>query len=223
MWSSQVRLKMASSDDLPTDVITLVSEIEITAFADKPPPSLLDKPVEEQLKWQTENIIGKLGLPNTPEYREWIKEVSSEVFDLPLTRMFRSFSNGTTIEQLISDGLKKKVRITREPDGTLAKLEFYVNFQLSRNNAPALMVWSPEGILTLMEFYKNGRLHAEGQPAQILFRANDGSKIRESWRRHGVVSNPNGPAMVMFDENNSISVQMWYENGLPVRTERFRN
>lgn len=214
---------MASSDDPPTDVIDVVSDIEIKAFADKLPPSLLDKPVEEQKKWQTDNIIDKLGLPNTPEYREWIAEVSAEIFDLPLQRVFRSFSDGTTNEQLRCDELAKKVRITRESNGTLTKLEFYTNYQLSRNNAPALMAWSPKGILTLMEFYKNGRLHAEGQPAQVLFRASDGSKMRESWRRHGVISNPNGPATVRFDENNNISRQSWYKNGVLVRTERFRD
>lgn len=212
---------MASSEDPPTDVITVDSGIVIEAVADKLPPSLLDKPVEEQKKWQTDNIIDKLGLPNTPEYREWIAEVSAELFDLPLRRTFRSFANGTTIEKIICDHLETKVQITRESDGTLVNLEFYENDQLSRKDAPARMVWSPEGILVLMEFYRDGRLHAEGQPAQIRFRESDGSKLREVWRRHGVISNPTGPATVVFDENNNISRQSWYNNGSYVRTEVF--
>jgi hypothetical protein len=206
---------MASSDDPPTDVITVVSKIEIEAIADELPPFLLDKPVEEQLKWQTENIIGKLELPNTPEYREWITEVSGEMFDLPLLRKFRSFSDGTSVETLYCSDLAKHVSITRASDGALAKLEFYANYLPHRNNAPAVIIYD-DGKKIIERWYQRGQLDNGAEPAENAYNL-DGSMYRQRWFSKGKITREDRG----FNPDGSVRSRKWYTNGVLTRTDNF--
>ena len=81
------------------------------------------------------------------------------------------------------------------------------------DNGPAITFYEPDGVgLIRMDYYFNGVLHRLDGPARIVFDENN-NVIRHEYYFCGIKFNGNSPSVIWFDKDGRVSCEERYVNG----------
>jgi antitoxin component YwqK of YwqJK toxin-antitoxin module len=96
-------------------------------------------------------------------------------------------------------------------DGSLRSESYYINGQLHRDEAPAIIEYFNQSIFS-EGYYVNGEAHNEDGPAIIRY-YNNGCIRYESYYINGKLNREDGPAQIRYNEDGSIQKEKYYFNG----------